>query len=597
MKIRTKLLGSFVIVAAIGVVIGALGFFSNQSLAGSSEDLLAYSELRANISSILFSHYIWRHGLSQTVYEGEVFTGSLDGNTCSLGRWLNSDEVNQKTDSEILGLLDLIVEPHNFIHTKAALITNHLNNDNQGEAIRLFREEILPKTAEVISLLEKIDERYGVLMNIEIYEILELSHLFVIFILVFIIVAVIVSVILALSITSNIVKPILPFSAFMEKVSATGDIVMRGEESKIMERYEKRGDEIGRMIRSFSDTIAKIKGMVLSIKGEAAKLSDIGADLASNMNQTAAAVNEITANVQSIKTRVVNQSASVTETNATMEQVTTNIDKLNSHVEDQSTHVTQASSSIEEMVANIHSVIATLIKNTENVNHLKEASEVGRTGLQDVAADIQEIARESEGLMEINAVIENIASQTNLLSMNAAIEAAHAGEAGRGFSVVADEIRKLAEGSTEQSKTIATVLRKIKESMDKITRSTENVLNKFEAIDSNVRLVAEQGENIRNAMEEQGHGSKQLLDGVINVKDITRQVRSGSNEMLEGAKEVIQESMNLERVTQEISSGMNEMALGADQINVAVHHVNEISVKNSEGIATLIREVSKFTVE
>jgi methyl-accepting chemotaxis protein len=98
-------------------------------------------------------------------------------------------------------------------------------------------------------------------------------------------------------------------------------------------------------------------------------------------------------------------------------------------------------------------------------------------------------------------------------------------------------------------------------------------------------------------MEEQGEGSKQVLQSAGEIVGITQQVKSGSNEMLEGAKEVIQESNNLEKATQEITSGMNEMASGADQINVAVHHVNEISVKNREGIDTLIREVSRFKVE
>ena len=97
-------------------------------------------------------------------------------------------------------------------------------------------------------------------------------------------------------------------------------------------------------------------------------------------------------------------------------------------------------------------------------------------------------------------------------------------------------------------------------------------------------------------MEEQGAGSRQILEGIGNVNEITRHVQSGSNEMLEGAKEVIQESGNLEKATQEITSGMNEMASGADQINVAVHHVNEISNKNREGIEILIQEVSRFKV-
>src|SRR5215510_6940703 len=249
------------------------------------------------------------------------------------------------------------------------------------------------------------------------------------------------------------------------------------------------------------------------------------------------------------------------------------------------------------MLANIQSVTQTLVKNKDNVEELLQASEVGRSGLQDVAGDIQEIARESEGLLEINSVMENIASQTNLLSMNAAIEAAHAGEAGKGFAVVADEIRKLAESSSEQSKTIGSVLKKIKGSIDKITSSTENVLKKFEAIDTSVTTVAVQEDNIRNAMEEQGVGSRQILDGVGGVNEITRLVRNDASQMLTGSKEVIKESKDLEKVTQEIASGINEMASGAHEINAAVTQVNEISIKNREGIGALIKEVSRFKVE
>jgi methyl-accepting chemotaxis protein len=355
-------------------------------------------------------------------------------------------------------------------------------------------------------------------------------------------------------------------------------------------------DEVGRMALYFNKTLEKIKNLVINIKGEASELSDIGVELAGNMNETAAAINQITANIQSIKGRIINQSASVTETNATMEQITVNIDKLNGHVEHQTSTISESSSAIEQMIANVQSVTQTLFKNSENVTELTEASEAGHTGLQEVAADIQEISRESEGLLQINSVMQNIASQTNLLSMNAAIEAAHAGDAGKGFAVVADEIRKLAENSSVQSKTISTVLKKIKSSIDKITQSTGDVLQKFEAIDSSVRIVAEQEERIRNVMDEQGQGSKQILEAVGYVNHITQQVKGGSSEMLEGSSEVIRESKNLEKATQEITGGINEMASGADQINIAVHRVNELSGKNREGIDSLIKEVSRFKV-
>jgi methyl-accepting chemotaxis protein len=411
------------------------------------------------------------------------------------------------------------------------------------------------------------------------------------------IIAVIAIVILLASIAVNILsyklillRPINFATAMLKEVSeGEGDLTKRLTLSN--------RDEIGDMAEYFNKTFEKIKNLVVVIKKEAGNLDNIGNDLASNMTETAAAINQITANIQSIKGRVINQSASVTQTHAIMEQVVVNINKLNDHVEKQSSNVSQSSSAIEEMVANIHSVTDTLVKNTDNVNTLMEASEVGRNGLQEVAADIQEIAKESEGLLEINSVMENIASQTNLLSMNAAIEAAHAGEMGKGFAVVAGEIRKLAENSSAQSKTISNVLRKIKGSIDKITKSTETVLNRFAAIDTNVKTVSQQEENVRNAMEEQGEGSKQVLQSTGSLNELTQQVKRGSNEMLDETKEVIKESTNLEKITQEITGGMNEMASGADEINIAVHHVNEITNKNREGINTLMQEVARFKVE
>ena len=389
---------------------------------------------------------------------------------------------------------------------------------------------------------------------------------------------------------SSVTKPVV-------KVAETLKDISEGEGDLTRSITTSSKDEIGDLARYFNMTLDKIKKMVFSIKNESGVLSDIGTDLSTHMTETAAAINEITANIQSIKSRVLNQSASVSETHATMEQLVVNINRLDGLVEKQTANVSNASSAIEEMAANIQSVITTLTNNATNVHTLPEASEAGRGGLQEVASDIQEISRESEGLLEINSVMENIASQTNLLSMNAAIEAAHAGEAGKGFAVVADEIRKLAESSGEQSKTIGNVLKKIKSSIDKIMSSTETVLARFEAIDSSVKIVSDQEAQIRNAMEEQGEGSKQIVEGIMQVNEITHQVQSGSHEMLEGAKEVITESTNLEKATQEITSGMNEMASGADQINVAVNHVNEISGKNREGIGTLIKEVSRFKVE
>ena len=215
-------------------------------------------------------------------------------------------------------------------------------------------------------------------------------------------------------------------------------------------------------------------------------------------------------------------------------------ESLDAHVSEQSAAVIQSSSAIEEMIANIQSVSGSLHKNTENVKYLQEASEIGHAGLNGVVTDIQKITRESESLLEINSVMQNIASQTNLLSMNAAIEAAHAGEAGKGFAVVADEIRKLAESSSEQSKTISAVLKKIKSSIDTITKSTEDVLKKFDAIDDGVKTVAEQDKNILTAMDEQGQGSKQILQAMGRLNELTQGVKKEAHKMVENSRQAMQ---------------------------------------------------------
>jgi methyl-accepting chemotaxis protein len=391
-------------------------------------------------------------------------------------------------------------------------------------------------------------------------------------------------------VSGSITKPIVNVTLTLKDISEG-----EGDLTKSINYSAK--DEIGDLSHYFNQTMEKIKKLIVMIKHQAAELLDIGSDLASNMTETAASVNQIAANIQSMKSHVGNQSAEVDETGVAMEKISADISNLNNQIDRQSESVSQSSSAIEEMLANIQSVTSTLIKNASNVRNLAESSGVGRAGLEDVAAAIQGIARESEGLLEINSVMENIASQTNLLSMNAAIEAAHAGEAGKGFAVVADEIRKLAESSSEQSKTIGGVLKKIKDSIDKITRATDEVLSKFEIIDSGVRTVSEQEENIRNAMEEQGQGSKQILEAVSMLNEITGGVKVSAENMNISSKDVIQTSRTLESITREITNGMSEMAAGADQINTAVTHVNSISEKNKENIDVLVREVSKFKVD
>jgi methyl-accepting chemotaxis protein len=383
-------------------------------------------------------------------------------------------------------------------------------------------------------------------------------------------------------------KPLEGMVKILQEIAAEWDLTKR--------LVLRRNDEIGRLAEFFNITFDKMKELISVIKMQAARLSETGTDLASRMNETTGEINEIAANIGVIKEQAGDQFGAVQESGEAMNRIMERGGNLHDHITVQAESVSQSSAAIEQMFANIHSVTETLIKNTGNIQSLAKSSEAGRTNLQNVSSDIQKIAKDSEGLLEINAVMENISSQTNLLSMNAAIEAAHAGEAGKGFAVVADEIRKLAESAAEQSKTTSGVLKNIKESINSIARATGGVLEQFELIEREVRTVSEQEAGIRSAMEEQENGGKNILEAISRLNEVTGEVRRASEDMTAECREVLQQSANLKGLTQGIDQRIHEISLGSEQIGSTVTHITGISEENKANINTLVEEVAKFKV-
>ena len=355
-------------------------------------------------------------------------------------------------------------------------------------------------------------------------------------------------------------------------------------------------DELGTIAGMVNDFCDHLSGGIGTIKYKINGLNHTSFELSINMGKTSSAVEQIILNLDNMKNLMVKQENGAEEAGKAVGIIKENIDSLKKIIQEQTESVNMSSSAIEEMTANIHSVTQTLVENSKNVNFLTEASENGKTGLQLVTQEIQEIAHDSEGLLQINSLMNSIASQTNLLSMNAAIEAAHAGEAGKGFAVVADEIRKLAETSGKQSKTTATMLKKIKASIDNITKSSNEVSERFGTIDSSVKIVSEHEQNILHSMEEQEIGGKQILESIGRLRDITHSVKKGSDDMEQSGETLVKETDEFIEISKETVEGMNEILAGINQINVSVNHVNEMSVENNRNFESVKQETHKFNV-
>ena len=355
-------------------------------------------------------------------------------------------------------------------------------------------------------------------------------------------------------------------------------------------------DEITDMAEYFNQTIEKIGASIRQVGVNSTTMEEIGDELASNMTETASAVNQISANIDGVKQQAMTQAASVTETAATVEEIVRTIKQLNNSIETQAASVAQSSSSVEEMVANIASIGQTLGQTDEVIKSLTTATGDGKATLVTSNAVTQKIAEESGSLMEASSVIQHIASQTNLLAMNAAIEAAHAGEAGKGFAVVADEIRKLAEESSMQGKTITTTLKTLSGEIETLSASSKTVEAKFNAIFTLAEQVKEMSARLTEAMREQENGSKEVLTAIKSINTVTVEVQAGSEEMLKGGEGVAKEMQKLDGLTRVITDSMNEMASGAVQINNAVQEVSEITQRNKQSIENLAEEVGKFKV-
>ncbi|TVR70761.1 MAG: methyl-accepting chemotaxis protein [Spirochaetaceae bacterium] len=395
--------------------------------------------------------------------------------------------------------------------------------------------------------------------------------------------------VLLLILSRRILKPIQRTSEALEEAA-------RGQGDLTVRLPLESEDEIGRLASGFNDFSSSLETMIRSVRASAERLEKTGGSLAVNTEEMASAVNEITANIESVASLIERQGAGVAESASAAEEIDRNINALEQIIEQQASAVTESSASIEEMLSNIESIGRNVEESDVQLHALVTAAEEGKQEVAGVNERLQEVASESESLLEANRMISAVAAQTNLLAMNAAIESAHAGEYGRGFAVVAAEIRDLAEQASGQAKVTGTSLKKIKKLIDTVAGSSVEAERTFGKVLDMIHTVSRVGAEIRHALEEQNAGSKEVMVALSQMNEITTQVSAGAQEIGTGRAAILDQTNRLREISEQVQHSIVEMRAGIQEINRSVNDVAGMSGENRDLVSSLAGSVGRFRI-
>ena len=381
----------------------------------------------------------------------------------------------------------------------------------------------------------------------------------------------------------------------LQNINSTLKTIASGEANLTDRINVKTNDEVGRVAGSFNLFVDKLHTIVSDAKGAVHETNEITHSLSGAAESTSSSVENIDGSIESVKQQLSSLQGHIDESASSMEEIEASTGTFDSTISNQAVMVEESNAAIHQMIASLKNVGSITVSKKESTKNLRSYAEEGKTQIDRTSEDFRSVADKISHINEMAAAISQIASQTNLLSMNAAIEAAHAGDSGKGFAVVAEEIRKLAETASESSRSIADLIRSINEEVSSTASNVEKTTGTFDTIASEIQQTADAFDEIEMAVSELNEGGRQILQSTEEINQITSTVQAGSAEIHTAIETAANSVEHIKSLAHGVLDRANAISSDSKEIVDRVHLVDKLRTDLNAVSEKLSLQFSQFT--